>query len=303
MRAGGGAHRGRFRLPVTLLLTAAMLGLPAAVYAWGRASSSFSVDKVVVTGNQIVARSRIRRVLRHTYLGQNLFTITAADVKVALGPLCYVEDVTVDRDFPDTLRVKVAEHHPVAYVLSDGCWYVVADDAYVICLQKSRAISKDAAVGAAGIPPAASVRPDGAVAAQSGDGGASSPDAGAPPSLAKLEAGPPQADLRLPRLAARRALEVGATLDDPRARKALLVVAGLPTGLRNRALVAAVSDAGEVTLRFKGGLSVLWGGTERTPAKVLALRAVLRRYRGSDVSCTSMDVSMPDRVLARPVLK
>ena len=42
---------------------------------------------------------------------------------------------------------------------------------------------------------------------------------------------------------------------------------------------------------------------KRTLAKTLALRVVLDRYETVSKDCAFVDVSIPDRVLARPVLK
>jgi hypothetical protein len=50
------------------------------------------------------------------------------------------------------------------------------------------------------------------------------------------------------------------------------------------------------------GLTVEFGGTARLTAKVMALKAVLGRYRARGVTCTFVDVSVPDRPLAAPVL-
>jgi cell division septal protein FtsQ len=292
MRRGGGASRKRFRLLPTVLLTAAILGLPAVVYGWGRSSSSFTVDKVIVTGAELVPQRRLERLLRREYVGRNLFAITAKDVMGTLAPLCYVATANVDRDFPDTLRVAVAEHHPVAYVLAGGRWYVIADDAHVICALE---------------PPA-----PGSGAAEAGNDaaprdlpvdGAATPSGKAARELALLEAGPPGAKLALPRLAANGTLKAGETLGDTDASTALPVIARLSPGLRTRLDVVVVAAGGDVSLRFAGGLTVQWGDAQRTLAKRLALEAVLKRYEDKGTACTFMDVSIPDRVLARPVLK
>ena len=56
MAKGGGANRPRFRLLPTVLLAAAILLLPTAVYAWGRSSGSFTVNHVSATGTEVVPR-------------------------------------------------------------------------------------------------------------------------------------------------------------------------------------------------------------------------------------------------------
>ena len=137
MANGGGAGRPRFRLVPTVLLTLAILLVPAALYAWGRSSSSFTIDNVVVTGAHLVKQQRLERLLRKEFVGRNLFTVTTDDVRGTLKPLTYVATATIDRDFPTTLRVRIEEHQPVAYVLAADRWYVVASDAHVITALKS----------------------------------------------------------------------------------------------------------------------------------------------------------------------
>jgi hypothetical protein len=46
-----------------------------------------------------------------------------------------------------------------------------------------------------------------------------------------------------------------------------------------------------------------WGDAARTLAKTVALRTVLARYEDEGKTCTQLDVSIPDRTLARPVLQ
>jgi len=67
--------------------------------------------------------------------------------------------------------------------------------------------------------------------------------------------------------------------------------------------VVEVTPEGQLTLRFGRGPVVVWGGAERTPAKTLALAVVLDHYETASQDCVFVDVSTPDRVLARPVLK
>ena len=308
MAKGGGASRPRFRLLPTVLLTAAILALPTVVYGWGRSSSSFAVQKVVVTGTTLVPERRVQRLLRRDYLGHNLFTVTSKDVRASLAPLCYVSGVRVDRDFPGTLRVSVAEYRPAVYALAGSRWYVIADDGHVICEEKPpRAAAGDAAASAAEVTPAPGAVAGGestaTVGASDTAAGLPSPSDAAARRLAALQSGPPGGGLRLPRLAADGPVVVGTTLSTAGVRVALPVIAGLPRALRERLAVVEVTREGQLTLRFAAGPVVVWGLSGRTLAKTLALRAVLDRYAASSQECVSVDVSTPDRVLARPILK
>jgi len=306
MAKGGGASRPRFRLLPTVLLTAAILALPTVVYGWGRSSSSFAIEKVVVTGVKLVPERRVLRLLRRDYLGHNLFTVTTKDVRASLASVCFISDARVDRDFPGTLRVSVAEYRPAVYALAGARWYVVADDGHVICEEKPPHSAASAAASAettssqalvAGRETTATVGAPGVAA------GLAVPTGKAARRLAMLQAGPPGAALRLPRLAVDERVVVGTTLASESLRASLPVVAGLPHAMRETLAVMEVTREGQLTLRFDAGPAVVWGLAGRTLAKTLALRAVLDRYAKASQDCLFVDVSTPDRVLARPVLK
>ena len=297
MANAGGAGRPRFRLVPTVLLALAILLLPAGLYAWGRSSSSFTIDDVVVTGAHVVKEKRLQRLLRKEYLGRNLFTVTANDVRGTLKPLPYVATATIDRDFPTTLRVRIEEHQPVAYVLAGDRWYVVAADAFVItALEATRETTATVAGVGSADGEAASGSTGGSTGAAGDQAGAKGED------LALLEAGPPGAERRLPRMAAAGKVEAGRGLDDPEARLAVNVVAGLTGSLRER-LAVAVVHGGRVTLRFSDGLLVEWGDGGRGVAKTMALPEVLVEYDKHGINPTWIDVSTPERPLVRPVLK
>jgi len=295
-----GARRPRFRFLPTVVLTVAILGLPTVVYAWGRSSASFDVKHVAVVGTALVPEKRALRVLRREYRGRNLFTVTAADVSKTLAPFCFVSRVSIDRDFPDTLRITVVEHVPVAYGLTGDRWYVVAADGHLICGAGESASNDADAPLAADASPLPSPSPGataegtaGVVAAQTG---------AADDRLTRLIAGPAGPEFDLPRVELPRRAKAGTTLRGEQSLTTLRVVGALPRPLRER-LDAIRNDEGRLTLWFAGGPVVQWGDEARTAAKSVALRVVLAEYDSSGTTCTYIDVSMPDRVLAKPVLK
>ncbi len=321
MSNGRGASRLRFRLLPTVLLTLAILLLPTAIYAWGRTSSSFAIEKVVVTGAEHAAKPRLLRVLRRDHLGRNLFTVTSEDASKSLARFSYIATATVDRDFPTTLRVAVREHEPVAYVYAAGKWYTVSDEGHVITRAgkandgggagAGEAVAeRDAQSSDAAGPAAQSAPPADIVTAVETEGADATGDAGNPTEGESdgahaseiLKAGPSKADLKLPRLEAEGSLEPGRCVEDPEALLAVDVIAGLPKALRKRLDYVTVSDD-EVMLHYSSGLEVVWGNSERALAKTIAFRTVLKRYEASDTTCTFVDVSAPDRVLARPILE
>ena len=306
MTRARGASRPRFRLLSTVLLTLAILGLPTVVYAWGRSSSSFDIVGVRVAGTHRVREKRVHRLLEKDFTGRNLFTVTAGDVRSSLRPLCFVSGVSIDRDFPDTLDVTVSEYVPAAYAMAGDRWYVLDEDGYVICT------ASHAAEQVPGGPPAAS-RPSpsaspsgaatavGAPAADAGETGATAPAAGGS-SLERLLAGPADAAMQLPRVAVSGRVRQRSAVHDEAVAEMLKVITALPRSLRRR-LAVVENDNGQLTLRFTGGPVAAWGDAERTLAKMVALRTVLSRYEAAGKTCTELDVSIPDRSLAKPVLE
>lgn len=311
MANGRGASRPHLRFLPTVLLALAILALPTAVYAWGRSSASFSIERVVVTGDSLVKERRLKRLLREDYLGRNVFTVTNEDVRKTLKPLPYVATATVDRDFPVTLRVHVQEHKPVAYVRSGDRWFVVSNDAYVITELKTTsrgtATSVEGGDGERSGDGSPSPSPEGtpakaAQAATTSATGAVEGTSGDPADAQELQDGPPNASLRLPRFAVAPGVEAASMTDDPSARVAVGAITGLTSALRDRLEVVEV-DRGQVTFHFASGLRAVWGDGDRPLAKRAALRAVLKRYKARDVRATYVDVSTPDRVLAQPMLQ
>ena len=318
------ASRPRFRLLPTVLLTLAILGVPTVVYAWGRSSSSFAIKTVTVAGAQLVRDKHALKLLRRDYLGRNLFTVTGKDVRGTLEPLSFVAGARIDRDFPATLAVTISEYQPAAYALAGGRWYVVDERGYVVCTaaeaadqlsggKKPTADASGSASASLSPTPSPSASADGTTAsALSGTTVTPSPGATATAGgdttttdgsqTGRLVAGPDQAPLALPRIAVSGRVRKGAVLTDKNAAEMLGVITALPTSLR-RSLAAVEDDGGQLTLRFDAGPVAVWGDSSRTLAKTVALRTVLAQYAEAGKTCTQLDVSIPDRALAKPVLQ
>jgi len=288
-----------------VLLTLAILAVPTVVYAWGRSSSSFDVATVRVSGTHLVSAKKTLRLLQRTYTGDNLFTVTGKDVRRTLEPQSFVAGVTVDRAFPDTLEVGITEYVPAAYALAGSRWYVVDESGRVICTVADAAEQ----LGGANKPARESESPatDASASPEAVDASAAAVDASEEAGesgglTARLVAGPPDPPLALPRIAASGRVREGVVLGDESTVQKLTVITALPNSYR-RELAAVEEKEGQLTLRFAGGPVAAWGDAERTLAKTVALRTVLRRYEEAGKTCTMIDVSLPDRTLAKPVLQ
>ena len=306
MTRARGASRPRFRLLPTVLLTLAILAVPTAVYAWGRSSSSFDIASVSLSGTHLVPAKKTLRLLQRTYTGDNLFTVTAKDVRETLEPLSFVAGVTVDRAFPDVLEVGISEYVPAAYALAGSRWYVVDENGYVICTAADAAeqlggAGKLAKSAESSEPDAsASPAPDATATTTTTDPSEESGESGG--LTARLVAGPPGAPLPLPRIAVSGRVREDEVLDDEATTQKLAVITALPNSYR-RDLAVVEEKEGRLSLRFTDGLLATWGDAERTLAKTVALRTVLRVYEEAGKTCTMVDVSLPDRTLAKPVLQ
>ena len=83
---------------------------------------------VVVSGGQRVPAGRAAALLRQRFDGVNLLAVHTADVRKTLSVYPYLRAVTISRDFPDTLRVRLLEYRPAICLLAGGHWYVVASE-------------------------------------------------------------------------------------------------------------------------------------------------------------------------------
>jgi hypothetical protein len=321
--------RRRRRALTTIALALLIVAVPLAVYTWGRESGTFQVRHVVVAGQRSAHTKVLRAVLRQRFLGVNLFLVSTARVRAALAGFPYVDRVVIDRDFPDTLRVRMTEYVPAALLLSAGRWYVVSSGGRVLAQASTSAAgsspssraspttgSSPGANGApttsgspiASISPAASGSPVAGATTTGLPAGQPSASSTAKPEISSTTLPQPAASVGLPRgarhlpvVVSSAPATVGTTVADPYARQALTVLAALPVAMRRGALGARASDT-SIRVYVAGGPTIEFGDTGGLAAKVLSLKAVLARYRARHIACTYVDVSVPDRPLGAPLL-
>jgi cell division septal protein FtsQ len=236
--------------------------VPLSIYLWGSHSRTFSIEAVRLTGCRQVSQKRALELLQERFVGRNLFTVRAAQVDEALDKLFFVSGVKIDRDFPATLCVQVTEHVPALYVLAGRRWYLVSETGVVLGAVRREKRKQSVA----------------------------------------LTAGPKDVARRLPAVrSTAKALRKDARVSDPEVHAALQVIAALPPELRARvANVKTLPDG--LRLRLRSGAVADLGPEKRLAAKAIALEAVLAYYAGQDVQAEYVDVSVPDRPVARPVL-
>jgi hypothetical protein len=288
------SRSGRRPTLLPALLTAALIVLlPLVIFTVGRHSGAFTVRRVVVTGAAQLPKGTVTTLLERAYVGHNLFTIDAAAVRKTLAAYTYLADVTIDRDFPSTLRVHLIEYAPAIYLLSGQDWYVVSQEGRVLTKLKR----------AKPTPSPSPTVSSSSGAASSTPGATASPGPGKKPTTGgvTLRAGPPDPQLSLPAMRTTAPLTVGTTVSDSHVLDGLAVLAALPPALRRDAAVIT-TDGGTIAIEERAGLKMAFGDTSRLDAKVLALHAVLGRYASRQVTPTFVDVSVPDRPIASPRL-
>jgi cell division septal protein FtsQ len=305
MASRRGRRQRRFRILPTIVLTVVILLLPAGVYAYGRYAGAFKVNDVVLTGAKRVPAKKALAMLTTRYRGRNLFTISTGDIRSQLQAYPYFRAAKVDRDFPDTLRVSITEYQPAAYLLTGDGWYVVTTDGYVVAALRQATGGSAAAAGSTTVSAAgaSSTAASGSAASGTTQTAAAAQQAAAAALKHTLVAGPPTvAHPALPAVFTATPVKVGQTIADQQVLTALRVVASLPVAQRRTAAYAAVTATGAAQVVLRSGLVVALGDDSRLTAKALSLKAVLAQYAHRGVTATAVDVSVPDRPLAKPRL-
>jgi len=118
---------------------------------------------------------------------------------------------------------------------------------------------------------------------------------------AALLGGPAGVTLKLGTVAAAQPLPSHGPATDAAVRDALAVARALTAEARRDLAMVVRTDAG-LRLLLRTGLVVDVGETDHLRAKVLSLQAVLGYYRAHHRTATYVDVSVPDRPVARPDL-
>lgn len=315
MAARRGSRQRRFRILPSIVLTIVILLLPAGVYAYGRYAGAFRVKDVVLTGARRVPAKQALTMLTTRYRGRNLFTVSTGDVRSQLRAYPYMRTVKVDRDFPDILRVAITEYQPAAYLLTSTGWFVVTADGHVIAAlpgTKIGSTGKSSSTAKSGSTAMGGSKQTNASTATAGSSTSATKTAATDQEAQQaaaealkqtLIAGPPSvAHPNMPALFTAARASAGGTIADAQVRTALCVMASLPAAQRRAAAYALVTPAGAVQVVLRSGLTVALGDESRLQAKSQALKAVLAYYASRGVTATTVDVSVPDRPLAKPRL-
>jgi len=103
-----------------LLAAVTVIAVLAAAIACFLIYRPFTVRKVVVHGSTLTGQARARELLQHALTGRTLLTVNARSLHRALASLPAVSSITVERRWPHTLVVRIAESQPVALAQAAG---------------------------------------------------------------------------------------------------------------------------------------------------------------------------------------
>lgn len=115
-----------------LTVIAACLLLAAAYLGWLRDSSLVAVEEVEVTGLTAPSSERIESALTAAAGEMTTLHVRGDELERAVAGFPVVQDLRVEADFPNGLRIRVIEHRPVALVESGGESVPVAGDGTVL---------------------------------------------------------------------------------------------------------------------------------------------------------------------------
>jgi cell division septal protein FtsQ len=96
-----------------------------------RSTDVFAVRRITAMGVDKVTREQIVSATAGV-MGKSLLSVSTSEVKKALLGLPGVEAVEVNRAFPNTLEIELAEYRPVARILTGGTTLLVSDAGRVL---------------------------------------------------------------------------------------------------------------------------------------------------------------------------
>ena len=127
----------RFRLTPSLpsgralLLGFALLGSAALTYFGARESSLFALRTFQISGAPPQVAAHVEQALQ-PLSGRNLLALNQGEIEQRLLRLPDVAAVSLDRDFPHTLRVSVTPAHSIAVLRRGTSAWIVSSDGRVI---------------------------------------------------------------------------------------------------------------------------------------------------------------------------
>ncbi|MBI1807190.1 MAG: FtsQ-type POTRA domain-containing protein [Ignavibacteria bacterium] len=98
--------------------------------------STLKIDHIVVEGTRILTASQIYA-LANVQLKSSMQGIDLFDVRQHILGQAFVKSVSVNREFPDHLRIRIIEREPIATINDGQLWYIDAERVLLPYVQSS----------------------------------------------------------------------------------------------------------------------------------------------------------------------
>lgn len=240
--------------------------------AWALLGSSLLVVRSVqVTGVHMATRAEVLGAAG-IRPGTPLIRINTSLVARRVERLIPIQSAQVSRDWPDKIVISVQERAPALAVPEPGGFGLIDEFGVIVRQVASKPpamplltvqVPGPGAGSAAGLGPAAGLRAAAGPGSATGSGSAAG-------SAADLSPG-----------------SAAALRGSPAVRAAVSVLRELPGRLRHRVKSVSAPSATAITLQLTHGVTILWGGSDRSAAKVRELSILMRAH------ATYYDVSDP----------
>lgn len=119
----------RKRRRIALFVVISAIALVGIIFSWVYNSKYFTVKNVVVEGSDRVSKEEVVRLSGITE-SDTLMKLKVDKIKANLAKVSWVKDVTIDRDFPSTVKIIVTQRKAIVAV-PFGPDYLFIDDELV----------------------------------------------------------------------------------------------------------------------------------------------------------------------------
>lgn len=90
-------------------------------------SNMFLIKNIEVSGNKLISKNLIVDKLQGVK-GENIFFIKSNDIKTKLKSDPYINEISISRKFPSTLKVDITEKNVAYYVKSNNGYDIISSD-------------------------------------------------------------------------------------------------------------------------------------------------------------------------------
>jgi len=94
-------------------------------------SSFFNIQKIEIVDNYLVSDQEIKPHLKKLY-GQNIFFVKYESLEEILNKIDLINKIEIKKKYPDTIKVKIYEENPIAFLNKKNKKFVVMESSKLI---------------------------------------------------------------------------------------------------------------------------------------------------------------------------